>query len=110
MAELITVVHVPDADGTYHVFSPGDEVPAWAQKAITNPAVWDEPPVAVKKAPAKRTVAPKVATKSAGTAPVAAGTAPVTGDTSGDGGDGDDSGDGDGTGDSGDGDNPPVGD
>ena len=66
MANLITDVHVPDADGTYHIFHPGDDVPAWAVKAITNPAVWDVPPVvaakvaaAAKKSPAKKSPAKK---------------------------------------------------
>lgn len=32
-----------DKDGNLlsQVFGPGDEVPAWARKAITNPDVWD---------------------------------------------------------------------
>ncbi|MEV0247962.1 hypothetical protein AB0H76_15320 [Nocardia sp. NPDC050712] len=38
--KLATYVHVPDADGEYHVFGPDDDVPAWAVKAITNPGVW----------------------------------------------------------------------
>ncbi|MFC9786438.1 hypothetical protein [Rhodococcus sp. NPDC127528] len=41
MARLATHVHVPDESGTYHVFGPGDDVPAWAAEVITNPAAWD---------------------------------------------------------------------
>lgn len=38
---LITNVHVihPETADIHH-FRPGDEVPAWAVKAITNPNVW----------------------------------------------------------------------
>ena len=39
--KLTTTVHVPDENGTMHVFGPGDEVPGWAEKAITNPDVWE---------------------------------------------------------------------
>ena len=39
--KLITTVHVADDNGTMHVFGPGDEVPGWAEKAITNPDVWE---------------------------------------------------------------------
>jgi hypothetical protein len=38
--ELVTTVHVADDDGVYHAFGPGDDVPAWAVKAISNPKVW----------------------------------------------------------------------
>lgn len=44
MAALIENVHVFDIDGVVHVFGPGDEVPTWAAKLITNPAAWDEMP------------------------------------------------------------------
>jgi hypothetical protein len=64
MATLKTHVHVTDADGVAHVFSPADEVPEWAQALITNPKAWAEAPSASrlaepvptppKKAPAKR--------------------------------------------------------
>lgn len=40
MPKLIANVHVADADGVVHAFGPGDDVPAWAVKAITNPKVW----------------------------------------------------------------------
>lgn len=35
--------HAVDKDGNVQsqVFGPDDEVPGWAQKAITNPKVWD---------------------------------------------------------------------
>jgi hypothetical protein len=39
--KLTTTVHVPDENGTMHVFGQGDEVPGWAEKAITNPDVWE---------------------------------------------------------------------
>ncbi|MFC8182407.1 hypothetical protein ACFULT_26345 [Rhodococcus sp. NPDC057297] len=38
---LIAFVHVADENGTAHVFGPGDSVPEWARKKITNPTVWD---------------------------------------------------------------------
>jgi hypothetical protein len=43
--KLASTVHVADADGVVQVFGPGDDVPAWAEKAITNPKAWaeDEP-------------------------------------------------------------------
>ncbi|QXW04013.1 hypothetical protein [Rhodococcus globerulus] len=41
MARLITFVHVADESGVGHAFGPGDEVPGWAAKRITNPAAWD---------------------------------------------------------------------
>lgn len=40
--KLATTVHVADDNGTMHVFGPGDEVPGWAEKAITNPDVWED--------------------------------------------------------------------
>lgn len=43
MSELRATVHVYDDDGQSHIFGPGDKVPAWAAKKITNPAVWAEP-------------------------------------------------------------------
>lgn len=42
MRTLKTFVHVHDQAGITHVFGPGDEVPQWAQDAITNPKVWAE--------------------------------------------------------------------
>ncbi|GJO41963.1 hypothetical protein [Mycobacterium marinum] len=44
MAELATHVALFDDKGVLHQFGPGSDVPAWARKKITNPAVWDEPP------------------------------------------------------------------
>lgn len=50
MRKLKTFVHVVerDEDGTQinaAMFGPGDAVPSWAEKAITNPDVWaDEDP------------------------------------------------------------------
>lgn len=38
---LNTNVHAVGPDGQSQVFGPGDEVPDWARKAITNPDVWD---------------------------------------------------------------------
>ncbi|MFI9123887.1 hypothetical protein ACIGW0_31600 [Streptomyces bikiniensis] len=62
MAKLATNVHVTDADGVDHVFTPADEVPAWAESMISNPKAWSEPPsrsanrstVPESKPPAKR--------------------------------------------------------
>ena len=42
MSELIATVHVTDADGNDKTFSPGDTVPAWAARLITNPKAWEE--------------------------------------------------------------------
>lgn len=39
---LITHVHIHDADGNSHVFGPGDNVPAELAKLIGNPAVWEQ--------------------------------------------------------------------
>ena len=44
MSKLNTYVHVHDKDGISHAFGPDDTVPAWAEKAITNPDVWAEAP------------------------------------------------------------------
>lgn len=41
MRKLTTFVHVADEHGSMHVFGPGDEVPGWVEKAITNPDVWE---------------------------------------------------------------------
>lgn len=46
MAALSRWVHVVGPDGAVHAFGPGDDVPAWAVTAITNPNVWADPPVA----------------------------------------------------------------
>ncbi|WP_158078063.1 hypothetical protein [Rathayibacter sp. VKM Ac-2630] len=40
MSELISYVTVHDEDGVSHTFAPGDEVPAWAVKAIQNKSVF----------------------------------------------------------------------
>lgn len=42
MRRLNTYVHVLNGVGERHVFGPGDPVPAWAEKKITNPDVWDD--------------------------------------------------------------------
>lgn len=57
MGRLNTTVHVADETGTYQVFGPGDELPEWAEKAITNPKVWADEPESVpapKRARAKK--------------------------------------------------------
>lgn len=41
MASLVYTVYLSDAEGVPHHFGPGDEVPDWARKAITNPDAWD---------------------------------------------------------------------
>jgi hypothetical protein len=45
MRKLNTFVHAHTVDDTGNIqsqtFGPDDKVPAWAQKAITNPDVWD---------------------------------------------------------------------
>lgn len=44
MRTLNTYVHAVgehDGQSMSQVFGPGDEVPGWARKAITNPDVWD---------------------------------------------------------------------
>lgn len=38
---LNSIVHAHREDGSSQAFGPGDDVPAWAAKQITNPAVWD---------------------------------------------------------------------
>lgn len=37
---LLAYVHVFDENGAAYVFKPGDSVPEWARKKITNPRVW----------------------------------------------------------------------
>lgn len=39
---LVYTVTVADEHGEQHTFGPKDKVPAWAQKAITNPSAWGE--------------------------------------------------------------------
>lgn len=40
---LRTTVHVPTGDGygAAEIFGPGDEVPEWAARLISNPKAWD---------------------------------------------------------------------
>lgn len=42
MANLISFVHVMNAEGRSQVFGPGDDLPDWAREQITNPKAWDE--------------------------------------------------------------------
>ena len=42
-AHLLYPVVVPDADGRYFTFGPGDTVPDWAKVKITNQSAWDTP-------------------------------------------------------------------
>lgn len=44
MARLVATVHVQDAKGVAHVFGPGEKVPGWAKKLITNDKAWDSAP------------------------------------------------------------------
>lgn len=37
-----TTVHVHKDEENTVIFSPGEKVPAWAAKVVTNEAVWDE--------------------------------------------------------------------
>ena len=41
MAGLVTHVSLRDETGNVVSFGPGDDVPAWAKKLITNPRVWE---------------------------------------------------------------------
>lgn len=41
--QLAAYVHLNDEAGRVHTFGPGDEVPSWAAKKITNPKAWAEP-------------------------------------------------------------------
>ncbi|MDN4616414.1 hypothetical protein P5G50_18355 [Leifsonia sp. F6_8S_P_1B] len=52
MAELKSTVHVYDEHGVPQIFGPGDTVPAWAQKLITNPNAWAGESRPIKAAPA----------------------------------------------------------
>lgn len=40
MSELVATVHVSDVNGAFHMFGPGDDVPAWAVARIRNPQAW----------------------------------------------------------------------
>jgi hypothetical protein len=42
MAGLVTYVSLRDSAGSVVSFGPGDDVPGWAKKQITNPRVWDD--------------------------------------------------------------------
>ena len=44
MARLAAYVHVTDPEHGTAAFGPDDEVPAWAEKHITNPKAWADPP------------------------------------------------------------------
>jgi len=44
VSKLATFVHVLDENGQSHTFGPEDDIPKWAEKAITNPNAWEEPP------------------------------------------------------------------
>lgn len=74
MARLAAYVHVTDEEGRSHIFSPADEVPAWAASKITNPKAWVEAPVSSvsrltelvpPKPPAKRAAARRKAPDAA---------------------------------------------
>lgn len=39
---LARTVHVRDDRGVPHVFGPADDVPAWAEGKISNPAAWSD--------------------------------------------------------------------
>ncbi len=49
MAALKAHVALFDKKGVLHTFEPGDEVPAWAAKKITNPKAWGGDPPAVEQ-------------------------------------------------------------
>ncbi|MGW7248823.1 hypothetical protein [Streptomyces decoyicus] len=40
--QLTATVHVRDLQGRTVAFGPGDDVPAWAAKQITNPKAWGD--------------------------------------------------------------------
>jgi len=42
--QLASHVHVRDDQSTNHVFGPGDEIPLWAARKITNPGAWAQAP------------------------------------------------------------------
>lgn len=41
MPRLRTTVHVTDLEGRTRSFGPGEDLPDWAAKQITNPDVWE---------------------------------------------------------------------
>jgi hypothetical protein len=54
--KLTTFVHVTDDKGVSRAFGPDDDVPAWAQRKITNPKAWEGgelPKVRAASKPAK---------------------------------------------------------
>lgn len=65
--KLIRVVHMQDERGDPHTFRPGDDVPAWAQRRITNPACWDDSGKGVTASPSRPStmVSPAVRTEGA---------------------------------------------
>lgn len=64
MSTLARHVSVRDELGVIHSFGPGDDVPEWASRKITNPAAWEDQEAPF---PAKRSKGdgPKTATVSA---------------------------------------------
>ncbi|OUD02565.1 hypothetical protein [Streptomyces swartbergensis] len=40
--QLVAYVHVRDVGGRTVAYGPGEDVPAWARKQITNPKAWGE--------------------------------------------------------------------
>lgn len=50
MSKLNTFVTV-HKDGEPFTFGPADDVPSWAEKAISNPNVWEEAPEAADETP-----------------------------------------------------------
>jgi hypothetical protein len=83
MAKLATYVYVRDESGKRFRFGPGDDVPSWASKKITNPAAWaggtPEAPEAEEK-PAKRKAKPREGTPQDAPSPAPQGTAQATAD------------------------------
>lgn len=68
MARLATAVHVHDDVHGDKVFAPGDELPSWASKLITNPKAWADAPdtaAAAKDADADSAAKAKKADKPA---------------------------------------------
>lgn len=40
MKKLAAFVHVADESGDVHQFGPGDDVPEWVARKVTNPLAW----------------------------------------------------------------------
>jgi hypothetical protein len=51
VSKLNTFVTVHSVDGEPFTFGPSDELPTWAEKAISNPNVWAEAPEAEAETP-----------------------------------------------------------